>query len=72
MGIMMLETCWDNWLRINIRLVASCWFSLHLLFTMHGHMNVKQYLDLRICSGGLPEDGTLVPKHVGVETSHAL
>jgi hypothetical protein len=38
---MMPKTCWDKYLRINIRLVASCWFSLHLTFTMHGHMNVK-------------------------------
>jgi len=30
MGIMMPETCWDTSLKINIRLVASCWFiSLH-------------------------------------------
>ena len=29
-GIMMPETCWDKSLKINIRLVASCWFlSLH-------------------------------------------
>jgi len=26
MGIMMLETCWDKRLIINIRLAASCWF----------------------------------------------
>jgi hypothetical protein len=30
MGIMMAETCWDKYLRINIRLVASCSFSLRL------------------------------------------
>jgi len=30
MGMMVPETCWDNSLIINIRLVASCWFlSLH-------------------------------------------
>jgi len=31
MGIMMPETCWDRSLIINIRLVASCWFSLFTL-----------------------------------------
>jgi len=31
MGIMMPETCWDRSLLINIRLVASCWFSLFTL-----------------------------------------
>jgi len=25
-----------------------------------------------LCSGGLPEDGTPVPKHVGVDTDHEL
>ena len=42
MGIMMLETCWDRSLIINIRLVASCWFlSLHPAFMMHGHKSLK-------------------------------
>jgi len=41
MGIMMPETCWDRSLIINIGLVASCWFSLHLMFMMHGHKNLK-------------------------------
>jgi len=26
---------------INIELVASCWFSLFTLFTMHGHKIIK-------------------------------
>ena len=33
MGIMMPKTCWDRSLIINIRFVASCWFtSLHPTF----------------------------------------
>jgi len=32
MGIMMPDTCWDRSLLINIELVASCWFSLHLIY----------------------------------------
>ena len=31
MGIMMPETCWDRSLIINIKLVASCWFSFFTL-----------------------------------------
>ena len=42
MGIMMPETCWDRSLIINVGLVVSCWFlSLHPMFMMHGHKNLK-------------------------------
>jgi len=48
MGIMMLETCWERSLIINITLVASRWSlslslspSLHLTFMIHGHKSLK-------------------------------
>ena len=48
MGIMMPETCWDKSLKINIRLVASCWFlSLHPTFMMHGHKSLKSSSESR-------------------------
>jgi hypothetical protein len=44
MGIMVPETCWDKYLRINIRLFASCWFSLHIAFAMHGHVTMHDHM----------------------------
>ena len=42
MGIMMPETCWESIDNKHLT-VASCWFSvsLHNLFTIHGHRNLK-------------------------------
>ena len=42
MAIMMPETCWECVDNKNLT-VASCWFSLslHNLFTMHRHRNLK-------------------------------
>ena len=39
MGIMMPAICWDKSLIINIRLVASCWFSLFTLILRMSNSN---------------------------------
>jgi len=49
MGIMMLKTCWDrkfdNKHRISCILLV---LSLHIMFTMHGHKNLKH--EIGVCS----------------------
>jgi len=50
LGIMMPGTYWDRSWIINIELVACCWFSLslHLMFTMRGHKNLKLTIRYKI------------------------